>query len=216
MVDDLHDQGSAWIHAMPMQPSDSQFMFEPALDASDEFQAAPFVAMHGWYRQATAGLRNAVEAMANGAAFAVRDDSVRYAGWRTGNFEPKFGNAIELLAADWRLAALDNRLGSPGLFGRKPDRVVQETYNKLCRYAHSRAGYTNADIWQSNGPVFIGSAFTQFWTDFCDAVALCYVLLKIGWPRLVRPSVARPLFGWASERWSGIGEAIEVEFFPKT
>lgn len=215
-MDDLHDQGSAWINAMPMQPSDSQFMFEPALDASDEFQAAPFLAVHGWYRQATAGLRNAVEAMANGAAFAVRDDSARYADWRAGTSEPKFGNAIDLLAADSRLAALDNRLGSPGLFGRKPDGVVQETYNKLCRYAHSRAGYTNADIWQSNGPVFIGSAFTQFWTDFCDAVALSYVLLRIGWPRLALPSVARPLFGWASQRSSGIGEAVEVEFFPKT
>jgi hypothetical protein len=216
MVDDLHDQGSAWIHATPMQPSDSQFMFEPALDASDEFQAAPFVAMHGWYRQATAGLRNALEAMACGAALAVRKDTAQYAGWRAGTFEPKFGNAIESLAADASLAALDNRLGPPGLFGRRPDGVVQETYNRLCRYAHSRAGYTNADIWQSNGPVFIPSAFTQFWTDFCDTVALCYVLLKIGWPELVLPSLARPLFSLASKRWDGIGDVVQAEFFPNT
>ena len=216
MVDDLHDQGSAWIHATPMQPSDSQFMFEPALDASDEFQAAPFMAMHGWYRQATAGLRNALEATVNGAAFAVRNDTAHYAGWRAGTFEPKFGNAVELLAADSTLAAIGNRLGSPGLFGRKPDGVVQETYNKLCRYTHSRAGHTNADIWQSNGPIFIPSAFTQFWTDFCDTIALCYVILKIGWPTLVLPSVARPLFGWASQRWNGIGDAVEEEFFPST
>jgi len=199
---------------MPMQPSDSQFMFEPALDASDEFQAAPFVAMHGWYRQATAGLRNALEAMACAAAFAVRNDTTKYAGWRAGTSEPKFGNAVELLAADPGLSALDCRLGMPGLFGKKPDGVVQETYSKLCRYAHSQAGHTNADIWQSNGPVFIGSGFTQFWTDFCDTVALCYVLLKIGWPSLVLPGVARPLFGWASQRWNGIGDAVEAEFFP--
>jgi hypothetical protein len=214
MVDDLHDQGNAWIHAAPMQPNDSQFMFEPSLDASDEFQAAPFVAMHGWYRQATAGLRNALEAMACGAAFAVRKDTAHYADWRAGSFEPKFGNAVELLAADSAVAALDGRLGLPGLFGRKPNGVAQETYNKLCRYAHSRAGYTNADIWQSNGPVFIPRAFTQFWTDFCDTVALSYVLLKIGWPKLVLADVARPLFGWASQRWGGIGEAVEAELFP--
>lgn len=89
--------------------------------------------------------------MAWGAAFAARADTARYACWRAGTFEPKFGNAIESLAADPRLAAFDNRVGSPGLFGRKPDGVAQETNNKLCRYAHSRAGYTNADIWQSNG-----------------------------------------------------------------
>lgn len=216
MVDDLHDQWGGWVHSMPGQPSDSYFMFEPALDASDEFQAAPFAAIHGWYRQATAGLRNALEAIACGAAFAVRNDAARYADWRAGAYEPKFGNAIELLAMDKSLAAVDGRLGDQGLFGRNPDGLVQDTYRKLCRYAHSRAGHTNYDIWQSNGPVFIGKAFTQFWMDYCDAVALCYVLLRIGWPNLALPGVARPLFGWASQRWNGIGEAVEAEFFPKT
>jgi hypothetical protein len=214
MVTDLHEQGGAWIHATPMHPNDSQFMFEPALDASDEFQAAPFVALHGWYRQATAGLRNALEGMVCSAAFAVRNDTDRYTSWRAGTFEPKFGNAVELLAADSTLAAIDDRLGLPGLFGRRPDGAIQETYNKLCRYAHSHAGHTNAEIWQSNGPVFSPSAFTHFWTDFCDTIALCYVLLGIGWPQLSLPSVVRPIFGWASERWNGIGEVVVAEFFP--
>ena len=105
---------------------------------------AAFVAMHGWYRQATAGLRNALEAMAWGAALAVRNDTAHHASWRAGTFEPKFGNAVELLAADPPLAALDDRLGPPALFGRKPDGVLPETYNKLCRYAHSRAGHNKS------------------------------------------------------------------------
>jgi hypothetical protein len=62
--------------------------------------------------------------------------------------------------------------------------------------------------------VFIGKGFMQFWTDYCDTVAVCYVLLKIGWPPLVLPKVAQPLFEWASPRWNGIGEAVEAEFFP--
>jgi hypothetical protein len=216
MVNDLHDQWSAWIFAVPTEPSATAFMFEPGLDAADEFAAAPFAAMHGWYRQATAGLRNALESMAYGAAFAVRNDTAEYAGWRAGTHEPRFGNAVELLAADPTLAAVDGRLGAPGLFGRKPNGVVEETYNKFCRYAHSRAGHTNVDLWQgSNGPVFIPEAFTQFWKDYCDTVALSYVLLKIGWPQLVLPDDAQPLFAWASERWNGIGEAVEAEFFPR-
>lgn len=213
MVDDMHGQGAAWVHVAPSQPNDSDFMFEPAMDASDEFSAAPFIAMHGWYRQATSGLRNALETMTCAAAFAVRDDAARYADWRAGTHEPKFGNAVELLAADPALAAVDGRLGAPGVFGRKPDGVLQETYNKLCRYAHSRAGHTNYDIWQSNGPVFIGRGFTQFWMDYCDTIALCYVLLKIGWPQLALPDDVRPLFGWATERWSTDGRAVEAEFF---
>jgi hypothetical protein len=216
MVNDLHEQGAAWIHATPGEPAASAFMFEPALDASDEFEAAPFIAAHGWYRQATACLRNALEAMTCAAAFAVRGDSDQYARWREGKQEPRFGNAVELLAADPTLAAIDARLGSPGLFGRKPDGLLRDRYQELCRYAHSRAGHTNSDIWQSNGPVFVGRGFTQFWTDYCDTIALCWVLLKIGWPELTLPGAPRPLFEWADERWGGIGNTVASEFFSAT
>ena len=191
----------------------STYMFDPALDASDEFSAAPFIALHGWYRQATAGLRNALEAMAVGAAFAVRGDKRRFKQWREGEHEPKFGNAVDLLGQSPALVSIDQRLGSPGLFGSKPDGVLRERYTNLCRYAHSHAGHTNFDIWQSNGPIFSGRAFTQFWLDFCDTIALCYVLLKIGWPALALPTDARPLFPFADERWHGLGERIQAEFF---
>jgi hypothetical protein len=136
MVDDLHEQWGGWIHSMPSQPSDTAFMFEPALDASDEFQAAPFAALHGWYRQATAGLRNALEAMVVAADFAARNEAALYTDWRAGRHEPKFGNAADHLEADSTLAAVDRQLGGPGLFTR-PDGIVRVTYKKLCRYAHS-------------------------------------------------------------------------------
>ena len=42
-------------------------------------------------------------------------------------------------------------------------------------------GYTNVDIWNSNGPVFGGSAFTDFWANFGDTLALSTVLLKLSW-----------------------------------
>ena len=93
---------------------------------------------------------------------------------------------------------------------------MEEAYAHLCNYAHSRPGYTNVDAWQgSNGPVFIPKVFIQFWTDFCDTVALSYVLLAVGWSGATPPEAARPLFGWADQRWHGLGSAIESEFFPK-
>jgi hypothetical protein len=213
MVDDMHEQGSAWIFAWPSEVAKAPFMFDATLDASDEFQAAPFIAMHGWYRQATAGLRNALEGMALAAAFAVRGDAAGLRDWRDGITEPKFGNAVDMLAADPQLGALDQRLGSSGLFGRRPDGIVRGAYSNLCRYAHSRPGHTNVDIWQSNGPVFIPKAFTQFWIDFCDTVALSYVLLKIGWKDLELPNAARPLYGFADDRWNDLGSKVEAEFF---
>jgi hypothetical protein len=187
-------------------------MFDASLDASDEFWAAPFIAIHGWYRQATASLRNALEGMACAAAFAARNDKAKLEAWRAGSHEPKFGNAIDMLQQVPSLAASEGRLGPPGLIGPRPG-ILRETYAGLCRYAHSQPGHTNVDIWQSNGPVFVGGGFTQCWIDLCDTVALSYVLLKIGWPALALPDVARPLFAFADERWSGLGNKIEAEFF---
>jgi hypothetical protein len=215
MIDDVVTQRSAWTAAMPDDPSQVPFMFDAALDAGDEFQAAPFIASHGYYRQATAALRNALEVMAHAARFAVRNDQRGYQGWRAGSDEPKFGNSVDLLGQDKVLAAAEQNIGAPGLFGRKPDGVLRTLYADLCRYAHSKPGYSNADIWQSNGPVFIGRAFTQFWQDFCDTVAVSYVLFKIGYPALILPRVVRSIYGAAGPAWHGLAESVEAQFFPQ-
>jgi hypothetical protein len=215
MLEDCHDQWAAWIETAPMEPVQSAFMFEPALDAADEIHAAPFIAAHGWYRQATAGLRNALEGMTHAAAFAVRNDVAHYTDWRAGTFEPKLGNSTDLLAANASLANVEQQLGGPGLFGHNPDGVLRDMYGHLCRYAHSHAGHVNADIWQSNGPVWVARGFTQFWIDFCDTVGLCHLLLKIGYPSVVLPDDARPLFGAFSDRWHNLGAATEAIFFPQ-
>jgi hypothetical protein len=214
MLEDCHDQWAAWIETTPIEPAQSAYMFEPALDAADELHAAPFIAAHGWYRQATSGLRNALEAMSHAAAFAVRNDAQGYTQWRAGALEPKLGNSADLLAADANVTHHEQQLGGAGLFGHNPHGVVREIYAHLCRYAHSQAGHVNADIWQSNGPVWVGRGFTQFWVDFCDTVGLCHVLLKIGYPGAVFPEDARPLFGAFSERWNNLGPPTEAIFFP--
>ncbi len=211
---DCHDQWGSWIEATPNEPEASFFMFDPMLDASDEFHAAPFIAAHGWYRQATAGLRNALETIAVGASFAVHNDAQGFTAWRKGN-DRKFGNAVDLLSQDATLSAIDRKLGGAGLFGLRPDGVVREIHGNLSRYVHGRSGHTNVDIWQSNGPVWVWEGFTQFWVDYCDTMALCYVLGKIGWPPFKLRRCARELFGATSERWHNIASAAVEEFFPK-
>lgn len=213
LLEDCHRQWAAWIRATPYEPAQSAYMFDPALDAADEFHATPFIGAHGWYRQATAGLRNALEAMAHAAAFAVRNDVQRYTDWRAGTFEPKYGNSVDLLGADASLAGIEQQLGGAGLFGHNPDGVMREVYTRLCRYAHSDAGHTNTDIWQSNGPVWVWRGFRDLWIDFCDTVGLSYVLLKIGWSATKLPRDARPLFGAFSPRWNGLGPTTKAIFF---
>jgi len=152
MASDMYDQWGAWVSATPLEPRESEFMFAPAVDAVDEFHASPFVAAHGWYRQATAALRNALETMVLAAAFAVRADKRGFADWRGNAGEPpRFGNMVDILAKDTQIASFDIKLGLPGLFVRKPPGVVQDIYENLCRYAHSRPGHTNVDICNLTG-----------------------------------------------------------------
>lgn len=215
MLADAHNQWGRWIEAMPYEPEGSGgSMFNAALDAADEFHAAPFIAAHGYYRQATAALRKALEGMTIASALAAQADTKNFRAWREGTYEPAFGNMVERLARAPGPAGFDAHLEAPGVFGRNPDGLLQRVYANLCRYAHSQPGHTNGDIWQSNGPVFVGGGMTQFWIDLCDTIALCYVLFKIGWSDLQLPGDAVSLFTFADERWDGLGSNLLNELFP--
>jgi hypothetical protein len=214
MVDDMLTQRLVWTTAMPTESSLAPFMFEAGLDAGDEFEAAPFIAAHGYYRQAAAALRNALELMTHSAMFAVRRDKQGYQAWRSAKKEPKFGNSTDLLGKDRALATSDQRIGSPGLFGISPPGVLRSLYRHLSRYAHSQPGFSNTDLWRSNGPIFSGRVFTHFWADFCDTIAACYVLFKIGYPALVLPEVVHSIYPSTGGSWHKLGPATKTEFFP--
>ncbi len=77
MLDDMLTQTYAWLRAMPENSTTAPFVFDAALDTHDEFCAAPFVAAHGWYRQATAALRNALEVMTHASRYAIRNDLIQ-------------------------------------------------------------------------------------------------------------------------------------------
>ena len=215
MVDDMSTQAHAWLTVMPDDPAKAPFMSDAHLDTHDEFKAAPFIAAHGWYRQATAGLRNALEVMAHAARYAVRNDAHGHTAWRGATADPpKFGNSIDLIGQAPQITAIEGQLGGAALFGVNPNGVMRNLYADVCRYAHSQPGHTNPDIWQSNGPVFIGHAFTQFWLDFCDVLLASYVLLKIGHPPLVLPDVVDGVAGNAGPGWHGLAPAAIGAYFP--
>ncbi len=216
MIDDMLTQAHAWLCALPTDPASAPFVFDAHLDAHNEFKAAPFIASHGWYRQATAALRNALEVMTHAVRFAVRNDSTGYQAWRNGTADaPKFGNSSDLIGQNPPVARIDATFGGAGIFGVNPPGVLRSLYADVCRYAHSQPGYTDADIWQSNGPVFIGRAFTQLWLDFCDVLLVSYVLLKIAYPALALPDVVDGIAGNAGPGWHGLAPAAVAAYFPK-
>ena len=214
MVEDMLTQAYAWLTALPIGVR-VPFLSDAHLDAHDEFRAAPLIAAHGRYRQATASLRNALEVMTHAVRFAVRNDQAGFQAWRNGIADPpKFGNSSDLVGGDFTAARIDTALGGAGIFGVKPPGVLRSLYADVCRYAHSQPGYTNADIWKSNGPVFIGRAFTQFWLDFCDVLLVSYVLLKVAYPTLNVPSVVTGIPGNAGPGWHGLAPAAVAAYFP--
>jgi hypothetical protein len=215
MVDDMLTQAYAWLCALSTDPASAPFVFDAHIDAHDEFRAAPFIAAHGHYRQATACLRNALEVMTHAVRFAVKNDQAGFHAWRNGTAEaPKFGNSSDIIGGNAAVTKIDAALGSAGIFGVKPPGVLRSLYADVCRYAHSQPGYTNTDIWQSNGPVFIGRAFTQFWLDFCDVLLVSYILLKIAYPALDLPEVVEGIAGNAGSGWHGLSEAAVAAYFP--
>ena len=204
-----------WISGIVPDGTDLPLVFDAYLDAYDEFEAAPFIAAHGWYRQATAGLRNALEVMANAARFAIRGEQAAYAAWRNGTADPpKFGNSVDLIGEALSVTAAESTLPAGGLFGRNPDGVLRALYEELCRFAHGRPGHTNADIWESNGPVFVPAAFTQFWRDFRDTFLACSILLKLAHPGLERPADLPDVATYAGAPWHDIAPSAVNTYFP--
>ena len=95
---------------------------------------------------------------------------------------------------------------------------MRNLYADVCRYAHSAPGFTNAEIWSSNGPVFVGRGFTQFWLDYCDTLIVCYVLLKLGYPPLTLPKAMKGVSG-QRRAVMGMGSApraMAQVYFPLT
>lgn len=208
MIEDMQSQWSVWMDATPLDPAQGPFFHDAYLDVLEEFDAAPFIAAHGYYRQATAGLRNALEVMTHACRFAVGNDEPGFTAWRASATEPpRFGNSVDVIGIKPAGKALDAKLGGQGLFGNKPHGVMRALYSDVCRYAHSTPGFSNGDIWQSNGPVFIPRAFTQFWLDYCDTSLVCFTLLKLAYPGVMGDRMLRAIAKNAGPSWHGLAPA---------
>lgn len=209
-----------WISAIKppesLDPAKPPLVFDAYLDVYDEFEAGPFIAAHGWYRQGTSGLRNALESMAHAAAFSVRGDRDGYADWRSGAVDaPKFGNSLDLIASSPLVAGIESSMTTGSLFGPRPSGVLRRLYQVICHFAHGDPGHTNADFWEgSNGPIFNPEAFTQFWREFRDTFLACCILLKIAHPGTERPVDLMRVAEHAGAPWAGLAPAAVDAYFP--
>ena len=173
-------------------------LFDPMLDAGDDLQNSVFNALHGYYRAAFSSLRGVTELMTIGTCGIFARNSQMYKDRRSGAAEFSFGTACDRLSSESLLDGFNHALRRSGqsLFDpRDTSRGLagghaRQWYGDLCNYSHSRPGFTEGDLWSSNGPVYVSEAFREWCCAWLHAVSLCAVLILIARPHADREVVS--------------------------
>jgi hypothetical protein len=187
----LEELSLAWITSVDM--GDDRRLIDPVmLDAFDDLKAAIFNVLFGWYRFSIAGMRNVLELMAIGCWVQVCGEKQRFKDWRKGNVVLSLGQACDGLTRG--AAALDAHLKSSvndSLFAQKTAATdggfVRRAFSGISEYSHSRPGHTDGDMWESNGPIYVPTAFQHVtWIHF-ETIALSFVLALLAKPKMEIP-----------------------------
>ncbi len=171
-------------------------LFVPMLDAHDDLQASFFDSLHGYYRIAFSALRNVIELMTIGTCGAITKTTL-YKGWRNGSTEFKFGTACDLLSNEALLSTFNDGVRAAGhqsLWDAKQGALLggyaRRLYRDMCNYAHSRPGFTDGDLRRSNGPIYVGSVFWDWYCAYLRVTSLCSILMFLARPNGDRSAFA--------------------------
>jgi len=185
ILGEVHWLWGRWIEATG-ETQDA--LFVPMLDACNDLQASIFDAMHGYYRTAFSALRNVLELMTIATCGALRNSS-QYGKWRNGSAEFKFGAACDQLCKEAFITVFNKGMrvaGHQSLWDSKgaslPGGYSRRLYKELCNYAHSRPGFTDADMRQSNGPIYVHRAFFDWYYAYLRTISLCSISIPLARP----------------------------------
>lgn len=192
----LHDLWGAWVESFG---TTQDCMFPVMLDAGDDFQAATYTALTGFYRLSIAALRSALELVTIGAWAQVCGRHQEFRDWLAGKVAFSFGQACDGLsggAAD--LEAHLRATVNDSLFGQRnpPDDggFLRRMFGGISDFSHVRPGYADGDMRRSNGPIYVGLAFKHVaWVHF-ETLGVCFLLLLLARPKQRLPAPAVELF----------------------
>lgn len=192
----LHDLWGAWVESFGAV---QDCMFPAMLDAGDDFQVATYSALTGFYRLSIAALRSALELTTIGAWAQVCGKRQEFRRWRAGKVPLSFGQACDgLLGATGALGSHLCTTTGDSLFDQKTPQneggFVRRIYSGLSNFSHSRPGYSDGDVRESNGPIYVRSAFDHVaWMQF-ETLGVCFVLVLLARPKQRLPKAAVELF----------------------
>lgn len=188
----LFDLDRGWVGAIG---DSTDFISVAMVDVMDEFHASMFLLMHGFYRQAIATLRSILETTLLGAYFELTGDQSGFDSWRAGK-EYGFGAMVDKMQAIPEIRSFESKInivGNGDLFARRSNDHVgwcRDLYRRLCEFAHSRPGRTNADLWRSNGPIYVTRSIFLVAELYVETYSLAILLVKLArpvitWPRTI-------------------------------
>jgi hypothetical protein len=67
-------------------------------------------------------------------------------------------------------------------------------YSGVSNFSHARPGYADGAIRQSNGPIYVRSAFDHVAWMQCETLGVCFVLVLLARPKQRLPEPAVELF----------------------
>ena len=157
------------------------------LSAEACFQASTFDSLHGYYRPALSNLRTAMELIVIGALGNLKPADSDYQRWQRQNV-----GSLPLSSCVKKLRRATKPPVSQLVF--TPGGWLEMFYQELCAYAHCRPDASDGEMWASSGPVYDTGAFNKVFQLQLSTYGACYVLAKVGRPRLVLEKSSEFLF----------------------
>lgn len=157
----LDDLWGAWVESFGEV---HDCLFPAMLDAGDDFQSATYAALTGLYRLSVSALRSALELITIATWAQVNVKDAEYRAWRHGKSTLSFGKACDgLIAPNSKLQEHLRVTVNDSLFDQKTPAAeggfARRIFDGLSNFSHSRPGYSDGDMRQSNGPIYVKSVF---------------------------------------------------------
>lgn len=160
------------------------------LVTADEMSASLYNSLTGYYRVAFSAQRNVVENFAVASHLEISKDVPRFRSWLAGEGFG-FGWAADNLPANKSVRELELHLDArvaDDLFRQKtgsdPGGFARRLFGRLSKYTHGAPGFTDGDMWESNGPVFAPNVFKNWHTAFLQTYAFGLIACRLAMPNL--------------------------------
>lgn len=193
----LRDAHEAWGHWVSLVLDVQSLLEHPrddalqlaTLSAGDEWQASTYAAFTGFYRQAIACLRPAMEGLLAGAYFRAFPNPDEEAKWANGDETARLrpGLVRRQLAQVEPYRRFDHFLTHPGW--------AETLYGLLSAFQHGRPFHTdgggkmpttNVELWGgSNGPVYDDRAFMLWARAYFNTMLFSLLIIGLAEPRII-------------------------------